>query len=90
MACFALWRESLFFAGAKKSNLKKAPLKAKPLVPFGFGSKNDCWLLFGTREKSAAHTFYMLIDEIRHRASGLLEKNKSGFAFRNVFFREFL
>ena len=32
MAFFALWRELRFFAGAKKRNPKKAPLKAKPLV----------------------------------------------------------
>jgi len=34
MACFALWRELPFFAGAKKRNPKKAPLEAKPLFLF--------------------------------------------------------
>jgi len=57
VTCFALQRELPFFAGAKKRNPKKAPLEAKPLLPFRVGSKNDCWLLFEMRHKSAAITF---------------------------------
>jgi hypothetical protein len=59
-------------------------------LPFRVGSKNDCWLLFEMRHKSAAITFYMPRNEAHCRTGYTPETGKSGFAFRNVFFGDFL